>query len=135
MHGGERTILLHAGLDPHFDGMASAVIQKDFFARAGNLDRSTGAARQFAGADFVREWVALPAKAAADMGGDDANMRARQGQYLAHLAMDIVWGLRRGPEGEFAAHRVGGIRLPTGYARVLFHRRVIVPLVVKPVFT
>src|SRR6202022_3555198 len=102
---------------------------------AGYLDRPTGAARQFTCTNFVRERVALPTKAAADMGGDDANMRARQGQHLAHLAMDIVRCLCRGPEGEFASNRVGGIGLPVSDTGMLFHRRVIVPLIVKPVFT
>ncbi len=53
VHGCQRAVALDAGLDPHFHGMAAAVDQKHFFARAGDLDGPASAARQLTGANFV----------------------------------------------------------------------------------
>ncbi len=134
MHGGERAILLDAGLDPHFDGVTPTVYEEDFLARAGEFDRATGAAREFAGAKFVRERVGFPAKAAAYVGGDDAHVGLREFEYLADFAVNVVRRLGRGPEGELAADGIAGVGFPTGNAGVRFQGRVVVALVVEPVF-
>ena len=53
VHGSERSILLHACLDPHLDGMSPAVDQENLLAGAGDLDGPAGATREFAGTDLM----------------------------------------------------------------------------------
>ncbi len=133
MHGGERAILLDAGLDPHFDRVTPTVDEENLFARAGEFDRAAGAAREFAGANFVREGVGFPAKAAADVGGDYTHVGLREFEYLADFAVNVVRRLGRGPEGELAADGVAGVGFPAGDTGVRFQGGVVVALVVEPV--
>ena len=135
VHSCERSILLHACLDPHLDGMSPSVDQENLLAGAGDLDRSPGAARQLGGADLVREWVGLAAEAAADRRRDHANARGWQSQHFADLAVDIMRRLRRSPQGHFAANGVAGVGFPVCDTGVRFKRRVVVAFVVEPVFT
>src|SRR5579859_5721399 len=53
VHGRQSPIAFDTSLDPHFDGMTSAVDQEDLFTRAGNLDGSASATGQLAGTDFM----------------------------------------------------------------------------------
>src|SRR5579875_1765700 len=59
MHSCNCAVALDTCLNPHFDGMASTMQQKDLFARAGDLDGPSQATREFAGTDFVRERIGL----------------------------------------------------------------------------
>ena len=49
--------------------------------------------------DFVIEGIALAAEASAIGSGDDANVRGRHFQNFGEGAMEVVRGLRAGPDG------------------------------------
>src|SRR5258707_4785433 len=109
--------------------------QENLLACTGDLDGAPNTAREFSSANFMRERITLAAKAASDIGRNHSHMRAGQVQHLAQFTMDIVWRLRRGPEGELTTDRIGGMRLPAGHTGMVFDRRVNVAFVKKPVLT
>src|SRR6266516_4885477 len=49
--------------------------------------------------------------------------------------MNIVWGLCRRPEREFASNRIIWIWFPTCHTGVFLYWRMIIPFVEKPVFS
>jgi hypothetical protein len=115
--------------------MATAMVEKNLLAGTGYFDRSTSAAREFAGTKLVAKGVAFAAKAATDVGRDNPHMRARQIEHFADFAVDIMGRLRRSPEGQFAADGICGVGFPISHTGVFFNGRVIITFVVKPVFT
>src|SRR6266849_538943 len=115
--------------------MASPVDQKDFFTGTGDLDRSTGAASEFAGADFMGERVCFATEAATHIGSNHADVRWWQLQYLTDFAVHVVRCLSRGPEGELAANRIAGIGFPIRNAGVRLHRSMVVALIIEPILT
>src|SRR5579875_1885425 len=84
--------------------MPPAMNQEDLFSCAGELDGTPCTASKLAGADFVREGVAFAAEAAADIGRDHPNMRLRDIEHFAQLAVNVMGRLRGRPEGQFAAN-------------------------------
>src|SRR5258706_5037615 len=135
VHRRQCSIMADAGLDPHFDRMASSMDQKHFLASTGDFYWPAGATSEFGGTDFMREWVALPTKSAANIGCNHRNMRLWHSQHFAQLAVHIMRRLRRRPQGQLAANRIGGIRLPVCNAGMRFNRSMVVAFIVKPVFT
>src|SRR6267143_514424 len=108
--------------------MTAAVTIKNFLAREANLD---GAIQEEGGLghdDFVIEGVALPAEASAIGRGADANMRGRHLQNLGESAMEVVRGLRAGPDGQLP------IRVLCGDSGVLFDGKMCASLVEENVF-
>src|SRR5579872_6852820 len=54
MHGGQCTIFLDACFDPHLYRVSSAMKEKYFLTSTGDFDGTACAAREFAGANFMR---------------------------------------------------------------------------------
>ena len=77
MHGRQRSIPLHARLDPHLDRMSPSMNQEHLLTGAGDLDRPSCAARKLTGTDLMREGVGLAPKTAADAGGNDTDVGHR----------------------------------------------------------
>src|SRR5947209_2910002 len=135
MHGSKRSILLHARLDPHLDGMSPAVDQENLLAGAGDLDGPAYTAREFAGTDLMREWIGLAPKAPTDGGSNNTYMRRGQLQDLAYLAMNVMWRLSGSPQSHFAASGITGVGFPACHTGMRLERCVVVAFVVEPVFT
>ena len=98
--------------------MSPAVRVEDFLAGQRDLDRAPSDDGQLGGHQLVREDVALATEAAPIRGRDHPDPAHRQLEHLAQSPVDIVRGLRRGPERELAVRGV------LGDGGMLLHRQV-----------
>ena len=83
VHSSKRSILFHTCLNPHFDGVASPMYQKDLFTSTGDFDRPAGTTRQFSSAYFVWKGIAFATESSTNMRSNYAHMRLWQPHHFA----------------------------------------------------
>ena len=128
LEGGDLTVLLHARLDPHQDGMSAPVRVKDLLPGQGRLHRPARQLGQARHHHLVAERIGLPAEPAAVRGRHDPDVARRELEHLGERPVDVVGCLRRGPEAELA------VRRPLGDGGMLLHGKVGVALEEEDVF-
>jgi len=128
VHARDGAIFREAGLDPHEHGVPPAVHVEDLLAREGDLHGSPRELGELAGGDLVGEGIELAAEPAAHRRGHHADVRLGHVEDLAEEAVDVVWGLRRRPEGKLA------VGAPVRHRRVLLHGQVGIALKEEDVF-
>jgi hypothetical protein len=128
MHAGNGAIFFDAGFEFHQDGMATAVAIKNFFASETDFDGAIEDEGGFGDDDFVIEGITFATEASAVGSGADTNVRGGHVENFGESAMEIVRGLRAGPDGQFP------IGVFDGYGGVLLDGEMRAALVEKSVF-
>ena len=90
--------------------MAAAVTIKNFFTRQADFNGAVEHQSGLGYNNFVIERIAFPSEAATVGSGDDANVRGRHFEDLGKSAMEIMRGLRAGPDGQLAIGILDGHR-------------------------
>jgi len=101
---------------------------ENFFASEADFHRAIEQKRGLSHDNLVIEGIALAAEASAIGSGADANVRGRHVQNFRESAVEIVWGLRAGPDGQFS------VGVFDGYGGVLLDREMGAALVEENVF-
>src|SRR6266481_9372309 len=110
VHSSNRAVLLDTGFEFHQDGMTAAMTIKNLFACQANLDGPIEHESGLCYNDFVMERITFSSETSAIGRGDHANMRSRHFQHFGEGAMDVMGGLRAGPDRQLSLRILDGDR-------------------------